>query len=170
VVAGQVSVLCASWAARISGWLRDLISSLRNLLRESGRLGELIDALRKRLRGQDSKEPDVPETPLDPPKTREPPKKIGGPKQFDPEELCGLTPDEIKQRIPDDWEPRPSSKGGGIVYADPANNGRQIRLMPGYPPHSRPDPLTWGPYAEVSQNGVTKKVPLFGNPKLEGPQ
>jgi hypothetical protein len=31
VVVEQVATLCASWAARISRWLKDLISSLRNL-------------------------------------------------------------------------------------------------------------------------------------------
>jgi uncharacterized protein YukE len=50
-VAEQVSTLCASWAAKISRWLKDLIASLRNLLRESGRLGELINAIKKRLLG-----------------------------------------------------------------------------------------------------------------------
>ena len=49
---------------------------------------------------------------------------------------------------------------------DPANYGRQIRVMDGYPPGSRPDPITWGPYAEVSQNGDTIKIPLEGNPTL----
>jgi hypothetical protein len=159
LVVEQVSTLCASWAARISRWLKDLIASIRNLMRESGRLGELIEALRKRLSGRSGggNGPEVP---------REPPKKIGGPSEFRPDEIKGLTPDEVKDQIPDDWQQRPSKSGGGIVYADPHNRGRQIRLMPGYPPGSRADPLTWGPYAEVCQNGVTKKVPLFGNPTL----
>jgi hypothetical protein len=131
-------------------------------MRESGRLGELIEALRKRLTGRsgEGKGPELPP---------QPPKKIGGPKDFRPEEIQGLTPDEVKSQIPDDWQQRPSKSGGGTVYADPHNRGRQIRLMPGYPPGSRADPLTWGPYAEVCQNGVTKKVPLFGNPTLGGP-
>ncbi len=33
-------------------------------------------------------------------------------------------------------------EGRGVVYDDPANVGRQIRVMDGYPPGSRPDPLT----------------------------
>ena len=64
---------------------------------------------------------------------------------------------------------RPGKSGGGEVYADPAHRGRQIPIIPGYPPGSRPDPLTWGPYAEVCQNGVTTKVPLDGNPILGSP-
>jgi hypothetical protein len=72
-------------------------------------------------------------------------------------------------RIPSDWDVRPSKRGGGTVYSDPENRGRQIRIMPGYPPGSRPDPLAWGPYVEVSQNGVTTKVPLAGNPTLGSP-
>jgi hypothetical protein len=38
--------------------------------------------------------------------------------------------------------------------------------MPGYAEGSRPDPLTTGPYVVVSQNGVTVKIPLAGNPTL----
>jgi hypothetical protein len=45
LVAGQVSALCASWAAKIARWLRDLIASLRNLLRESERLAQLTELL-----------------------------------------------------------------------------------------------------------------------------
>ncbi len=57
-------------------------------------------------------------------------------------------------------------EGQGVVYDDTANYGRQIRVMDGYPPGSRPDPITWGPYAEVSQNGDTIKIALEGNPTL----
>ncbi len=46
LVAEQVGALCAAWAARIARWLKGLIASLRNLARESGRLGELIERLR----------------------------------------------------------------------------------------------------------------------------
>jgi hypothetical protein len=46
-----------------------------------------------------------------------------------------------------------------MVYRDPDNFGRQIRIMPGYRPGSRADPLTTGPYAVVSQNGRTVKIP-----------
>ncbi len=38
--------------------------------------------------------------------------------------------------------------------------------MDGYPPGSRPDPITWGPYAQISQNGGKIKIPLEGNPTL----
>jgi len=49
----------------------------------------------------------------------------------------------------------------------PGNAGRQIRIMPGYPDGSRVDPVTLGPYAVVSQNGVVVKIPLLGNPTLQ---
>jgi uncharacterized protein YukE len=51
LVVEQVATLCASWAAKIARWLRELISSIRNLLRESGRLGELIEAIKRWLSG-----------------------------------------------------------------------------------------------------------------------
>ena len=160
LVAEQVATLCASWGAKIARWLRELIASLRRLLAEGGRLSRLVDQLKawSRARGSGS------EPSATPP---EPPKKIGGPKDFIAAELEGLAPDEVKQRIPEDWIARPSRSGGGIVYADPDHRGRQVRIMPGYPPGSRPDPITWGPYAEVCQNGSTTKVPLAGNPTLE---
>jgi uncharacterized protein YukE len=50
VVIGQVSTLCASWAARISRWLKDLISSLRNLGAAMRHLGEIVQDLIARLR------------------------------------------------------------------------------------------------------------------------
>jgi hypothetical protein len=51
VVVEQVSTLCASWAAKISRWLKDLISSLRNLGSTMGKLGEIVEDLTARLRG-----------------------------------------------------------------------------------------------------------------------
>lgn len=92
--------------------------------------------------------------------------KIKDPRQFDPETLRGRTPEEIRRAIPENWEQSASKSGGGVVYRDPANPGRQIRVMPGYSPGSRPDPLTWGPYVVVRQNGARFKLPLAGNPTL----
>jgi uncharacterized protein YukE len=67
LVVEQVATLCASWAAKIARWLRKLISSIRNLLRESGRLGELIEAIARWLKGDGSSrkgaEPNRSETP-----------------------------------------------------------------------------------------------------------
>jgi hypothetical protein len=91
---------------------------------------------------------------------------IGGPDAFDPASLTGETPAEVEAQIPPDWVRTPSKSGGGEVFSDPANPGRQIRIMPGYGPGIRPDPLTAGPYAVGSQNGVVTKVPLAGNPTL----
>jgi hypothetical protein len=82
-----------------------------------------------------------------------------------PEDLRGLSPRQIRE-ICEGWPVEPARRGVGVVYDDVANGGRQIRVMEGYPPGSRPDPLTWGPYAEISQNGRPIKVPLEGNPTL----
>jgi hypothetical protein len=51
LVVEQVSTLCASWAAKIARWLKDLISSLRNLGTTTRKLGEIIQDLIARLRG-----------------------------------------------------------------------------------------------------------------------
>jgi uncharacterized protein YukE len=59
LVVEQVTTLCASWAAKIAHWLRDLISSLRNLVRESEKLGRLIELLKKALRSAPGDEPSL---------------------------------------------------------------------------------------------------------------
>lgn len=147
----QVTTLVAAWAAKIARWLRALISSLQ-------RLAARCYELERLLRGADEpRRPDVPE----------PPKKIGNPSEFDPQELRGLSMEDVRTRIPDDWRHEPSASGGGDVYVDPNHKGRQIRIMPGYPPGSRPGEINWGPYAIVSQSGVkSAKIPLEGNPTL----
>ena len=78
---------------------------------------------------------------------------IGSPAEFDAASLTGLTPGEVAAQIRSDWAESASNSGGGTVFRDPANPGRQIRIMPGYPEGSRPDPVTTGPHAVVSQNG-----------------
>ena len=50
LVAEQAATLCAAWAVKIARWLRELIASIRNLLREAGRLGDLVAALAGGLR------------------------------------------------------------------------------------------------------------------------
>lgn len=69
--------------------------------------------------------------------------------------------------IPRHWTKGAASRGGGVVFRDPERRDRGIRLMPGYPPGSRADQRTWGPYAVVSQNGRRAKIPLKGNPTLD---
>lgn len=93
---------------------------------------------------------------------------IRDPGAFDPQSIRGLSADEIERGVPGHWVAAESKSGGGKVYRDPDNFGRQLRTMPGYTAGNRPDPLTHGPYAEVCQNGITIKVPLQGNPTLGG--
>jgi hypothetical protein len=90
---------------------------------------------------------------------------VNSPRLFDPEELRGLNPKQLEQLLRN-WRIRDSSEGEGIVYMDPSRRDRQIRVMDGYLDGNRPDPLTHGPYAVVSQNGGKIKIPLEGNPAL----
>jgi len=90
------------------------------------------------------------------------------PGSLDPGDLVGRDPGEIMAAIPSNWPQTPSRSGGGVVFRDPDNLGRQVRIMPGYTAGNRADPLTHGPYVEVSQNGTTVKIPLRGNPTLAG--
>ena len=93
---------------------------------------------------------------------------IRDPVAFNPQAIRGMNPDDIERGIPENWVAAEARSGGGKVYRDPDNFGRQIRTMPGYTAGNRPDPLTHGPYAEVCQQGTTIKVPLEGNPTLGG--
>lgn len=88
------------------------------------------------------------------------------PRLLEPADLRGLSRSDIRS-LCEGWPVRPASEGMGVKYMDPLHRGRQIRVMDGYPPGSRPDPETWGPYAVVSQNGKDPvKVLLLGNPAL----
>ena len=94
-------------------------------------------------------------------------KNIDDPQLFEPSALRGLKLEDVRARIPRNWIRRSASHGDGEVYVDPLNKGRQIRVMRGYPPGSRPDPITSGPYVVVSQLGrKAVKIPLEGNPTL----
>jgi hypothetical protein len=88
--------------------------------------------------------------------------------EFDPTLLRGMAADDVRASIPDDWIVRPAKRGDGDTYEDPVHRGRQIRIMDGYPPGSRPDDINLGPYVVVSQNGQKLKIPLEGNPTLKG--
>ena len=91
---------------------------------------------------------------------------VNHPRLFDPEELRGMSKADVDS-LCKGWPVRGSSNGEGIVRVDPLHKGRQIRIMDGYPPGTRPDPITEGPYAVVSQNGMPPvKIPLLGNPVL----
>jgi hypothetical protein len=90
---------------------------------------------------------------------------ITDPKLFDPEDLRGMPAGDLR-RLLEPWGARPVTDGDGLKFVDPSHRGRQFRIMEGYP-GNRPDPMTHGPYAVVSQNGAKPvKVPLEGNPTL----
>jgi hypothetical protein len=60
----------------------------------------------------------------------------------------------------------PTGSGGGEVFQN-GNRGEQVRLMPGYPPGSRPANIKTGPYMEMSVGGKKiPTIPLRGNPTL----
>jgi hypothetical protein len=91
---------------------------------------------------------------------------VRDPRLFNPEDLRGLSRADVES-LCKGWPVRESSRGEGLVHVDPVHPGRQIRIMDGYPPGTRPDPITEGPYAVVSQNGRPPiKIPLLGNPLL----
>ncbi len=66
------------------------------------------------------------------------------PRLLDPQELRGLSKGDVES-LCKGWPVRDSSRGEGVVHVDPLRSGRQIRIMDGYPPGTRPDPLTEGP-------------------------
>ncbi|WP_330437841.1 WXG100 family type VII secretion target [Micromonospora sp. NBC_00821] len=62
LVVEQVTTLVASWGARIARLLRGLLASLRRLIPEMRRLGDLIDKLKQAL-GRLQKQPPAPQKP-----------------------------------------------------------------------------------------------------------
>ncbi|MDR7252309.1 hypothetical protein J2X46_001285 [Nocardioides sp. BE266] len=89
---------------------------------------------------------------------------IDDPELFDPEDLRGMNPAELRRML-DHWGVEPSRTGDGLRFIDPNISNRRIRIMNGYA-GNRPDRLTHGPYVVVSQNYERFKIPLEGNPLL----
>ena len=89
---------------------------------------------------------------------------IDDPELFDPEDLRGMDPAELRRML-DHWDVEPSRSGDGLRFIDPVISNRRIRIMDGYP-GNRPDRVTHGPYVVVSQNYEKYKIPLEGNPLL----
>lgn len=82
----------------------------------------------------------------------------------DPESLRGFSADDIRARIPEDWEELPSHHGGGTRFRHPTRSGEQVRTMPGDPDARAA--IKQGPYAIVSRDGTKSRIPLAGNPTL----
>ena len=60
LVVEQVSTLCASWAARIARWLKDLVASLARLRGMASKIAELIEKIKSilgKFGGKDGKDP-----------------------------------------------------------------------------------------------------------------
>ncbi|MXG91921.1 hypothetical protein [Nocardioides flavescens] len=87
------------------------------------------------------------------------------PRLTDPAAFRGLSREQVREIVPN-WPVSPARRGEGVVYRDPANRDRVIRVMDGYSPEERADPLTHGPYVVISQFGDVVKLPLEGNPVL----
>ncbi|MFG1674602.1 WXG100 family type VII secretion target [Micromonospora sp. NPDC049282] len=65
VVVEQVTTTVASWAARIARMLRGLLASLRRLMPEVRRLGDLIEKLKQALSRLTTSSPGTPHNPVD---------------------------------------------------------------------------------------------------------
>lgn len=110
----------------------------------------------------DSSEPE--DTPSDNDGSAEKPKSEEG-SLDDPNSLAGKSPEDIREMIPENYDHKPSNRGGGERYSDPDRPGDQIRIMPGNP--NDPDPVKQGPYLRISKSGKkSPPIPLEGNPTL----
>ena len=88
----------------------------------------------------------------------------------DPDSLKGATPEEVKELIEGsgDFEtPVPIKKGEGEKFTKKGTRGSdQILIEEGNP--SNPDPLHQGPYVKITKHGNPVRIPLAGNPVLNG--
>ncbi len=53
---------------------------------------------------------------------------------------------------PEHWIAKPTKKGGGVRYINPANPHDHVRVMPGDP--NSPHPARQGPYVKRTKDGV----------------
>ena len=93
---------------------------------------------------------------------------VRNPRLLQPEDLRGLSPKADVEMLCKGWpvQTAPDGRGHRATWIR-SHKGRQIRIMDGYPPGTRPDPITEGPYAVVSQNGGKHQDPTAeGNPVL----
>lgn len=58
--------------------------------------------------------------------------------------------------IPPHWKPRPTRKGGGTTYVNPANPHDLVRVMPGNP--NSPNPAQRSPYVKRMKDGTAYDV------------
>jgi hypothetical protein len=61
--------------------------------------------------------------------------------------------DDRPGAVPRHWIARPTRRGGGTRYINPANPHDQVRVMPGDP--NRPHPAQQGPYVKRTKDGLT---------------
>lgn len=82
----------------------------------------------------------------------DPPPEVGP--APNPEDLQGLTPDEIDAKMRGlGWTAEPTSNGQGTRYSNPVKKGEQVRIHPaGTPGTSTPDEHD-KPYGVISKNG-----------------
>ena len=89
---------------------------------------------------------------------------VNSPRLFESKRPGGLSPKQIEKTAGMTGPSGRPARVQGIVYETRmptrSSDPRDGRLPAG----SRPDPITWGPYAVISQNGGTIKIPLEGNP------
>lgn len=85
----------------------------------------------------------------------------------DVQALLGADPESVLDAIPDNWLVESPSSGSGIKFVNPDRPGQMIIYEEGWP--GATDPLHAGPYLRVSTGrGPVFRVPLYGNPALEG--
>lgn len=137
----QVSTLVASWSARIGRWITALRDSVGRLTSTMGRLGEIIEALKKLLRddrGSIGSNPTrAPRTPSgDLVKTVT---DSGGSRSVTSSgKTFVTTPRGMTYEIPAGWKGRVADSGKGLVFQKPGSTGNanMIRIMdptPKYP-------------------------------------
>jgi hypothetical protein len=83
-----------------------------------------------------------------------------------PSSLEGATPEEVEEAAGAAGltTKEPLSDGNGVKLSDPTQPGRTVQINKGYPGGTG---VHGGPYAKITGNGPTVRVPLKGNPTLQ---
>jgi hypothetical protein len=157
----QVSTLVASWSARIGRWITALRDSVGRLTSTMGRLGEIIEALKKLLRddrGSIGSNPTrAPRTPSgDLVKTVT--DSSGSRAVTSSGKTFVTTPQGMTYEIPAGWKGRVADSGKGLVFQKPGSTGNanMIRIMD-------PTPKYPNGYVRV-YNDIGQPLDVFGKP------
>jgi hypothetical protein len=93
---------------------------------------------------------------------------------LDPASMVGVTEQELRAMVPNDWQTQPLKKGIGVKFGSPPNSKGQNFGRSGWAEYNMgdaaiPDLLHQGEFVRVSVGGLQYRVAAGGNPVIKNP-